>query len=108
MSNRTPEPSQGSYGWLYGGDAATRPVTKVADNLPPPILPPPGQKSRGEPKPPKPRKKRKFGRFISLLLTAWLIFLIAVPIWAWSRIDRVDAEPDLSLIHISEPTRRTP
>ena len=94
MSNRTPEPSQGSYGWLYGGDAATRPVTKVADNLPPPNLPPPGQKSRGGPKPPKPRKKRKFGRFIGLLLTAWLIFLIAVPIWAWSRIDRVDAEPD--------------
>lgn len=27
-------------------------------------------------------------------MIAWLIFLIAVPIWAWSNINRVDAEPD--------------
>ena len=94
MSNRTPEPPDGSYGWLYGDDSATRPVTQVSDQLPPPNLPPPGRKARGGPKPPKPPKKRKFGRFVGLLLTAWLIFLIAVPIWAWSRIERVDAEPD--------------
>lgn len=28
------------------------------------------------------------------MLLAWLLFLIAVPLWGWSRIDRVDAEPD--------------
>jgi LCP family protein required for cell wall assembly len=28
-----------------------------------------------------------------VLLVAWLVFLVAVPIWAWSRISKVDAEP---------------
>jgi LCP family protein required for cell wall assembly len=32
-------------------------------------------------------------RGLLLLLLAWLIFLIAVPIWAWSTISKVDAEP---------------
>ncbi len=29
-----------------------------------------------------------------LLLAAWLVFLIAVPIWAWGKIEKVDASPD--------------
>ncbi len=29
-----------------------------------------------------------------LLLVAWLVFLIAVPVWAWGKIARVDAEPE--------------
>ncbi len=31
---------------------------------------------------------------MGLIVTLWLVFLIAVPLWAWSRVDRVDAEPD--------------
>jgi LCP family protein required for cell wall assembly len=30
---------------------------------------------------------------ILLLFVAWIVFLVAVPIWAWSKIDKVDAEP---------------
>ncbi|WP_370615912.1 LCP family protein [Mumia sp. Pv 4-285] len=33
-------------------------------------------------------------RLIPLLLGAWLVFLIAVPIWAWGKIEKVDATPD--------------
>ena len=32
-------------------------------------------------------------RIIPLLLVAWLIFLIAVPVWAWGKIEKVDATP---------------
>lgn len=32
-------------------------------------------------------------RGVLLLLLGWLVFLIAVPIWAWSTISKVDAEP---------------
>ena len=44
-------------------------------------------------KPKKTRRKRPVGRIILLLLVAWLVFLIAVPLWAWSQIDKVDIEP---------------
>ncbi|MFD1825551.1 LCP family protein [Mumia zhuanghuii] len=33
------------------------------------------------------------GRIITLLLVAWLVFLIAVPVWAWGNIEKVDASP---------------
>ena len=29
-----------------------------------------------------------------ILLLVWLLFLVAVPLWGWTRVDRVDAEPD--------------
>jgi len=32
-------------------------------------------------------------RILIGLLVLWLAFLVAVPIWAWSRVDKVDAEP---------------
>ncbi len=28
------------------------------------------------------------------MLLLWLVFLVAVPVWAWSKIEKVDAEPD--------------
>ena len=28
------------------------------------------------------------------MLLAWLVFLIAVPLWAWSKVDKVDASPN--------------
>jgi LCP family protein required for cell wall assembly len=32
-------------------------------------------------------------RIVLLLLVAWLVFLIAVPFWAWTKVDGVDFEP---------------
>jgi LCP family protein required for cell wall assembly len=71
--------------------------------LPPPNLPPPGRTAteteqppwQPDQRPPKPKKQRRWWlRIILALLLVWLLFLIIVPIWAWSKIDKVDAEPD--------------
>lgn len=77
------------YGWLYESPEGDRaPSSRGGGGLPPPELPPPGST------PPPPRKKRR-GRFrlLGLLVTAWLVFMLAVPIVAWSKVARVDADP---------------
>jgi LCP family protein required for cell wall assembly len=33
-------------------------------------------------------------RWVWLLLLLWLVFLLAVPAWAWTKVSKVDAEPD--------------
>ncbi len=41
----------------------------------------------------KPKERRRFG-WVKLVLLLWLVFLVAVPVWAWTKITKVDAEPD--------------
>lgn len=65
-------------------EQAPRSTSRPSD-YPPPRLPAPGRGRRG----PRPR----WGRIVLLVLLAWLLFLIVVPIWAMSTIDEVDAEP---------------
>lgn len=48
--------------------------------------PPPGGPTR------TPRRRRRLG-WLKLVLLLWLVFLIAVPVWAWSQISTVDADP---------------
>ncbi|AXT85734.1 LytR family transcriptional regulator [Aeromicrobium sp. A1-2] len=93
MSDQRPE---GGYGWLYGEDQPTRSTpTRAGSDLPPPNLPPPGRRVGGAepPAPRKPRKKRGIGRVLGFLLLAWIVFLVAVPVWAWGQIEKVDASP---------------
>ncbi|MBW9204868.1 LCP family protein [Mumia sp. zg.B53] len=111
------------FDWLYGpGDDATR-VVGGPSSQPyggPPYGPPHQQPHPGQPQqrpsdlPPMqfpderrpaatPRRSGGGGgagrrwlrprRIIPLLLVAWLIFLIAVPVWAWGKIEKVDATP---------------
>lgn len=40
------------------------------------------------------RSGPRWGRVLGLLLALWVLFLVAVPLYAWSRIAKVDAEPD--------------
>lgn len=104
MSDERP---QGNYGWLYGDDEPTRQAPRGGDeptpqaprggqlpppDLPPPNLPPPGRRTGGS-EPPRPRKRRSRRRIIGILVLAWIIFLVAVPVWAWGKIAKVDAEP---------------
>jgi len=44
----------------------------------------------------RPRRKRRtwWLRGILILLLLWLVFLLAVPVWTWQHINKVDAEPD--------------
>lgn len=48
--------------------------------------PPPGRPTR--------TKRRRPFRWVTIVLLLWLVFLVAVPIFAWTKIDKVDAEPD--------------
>ena len=90
--------SEGEYGWLYGKDAPTPlPAKNEPSDLAPPNLPPPGstRASPTEPPPPRaPRKKRNGRRIFGFVVLAWIVFLVAVPVWAWGKIAKVDAEPD--------------
>lgn len=79
-----------------------RPYQEPDNPLPPPNLPPPGRTApapeqpwqQQPPGPPKPKKnKRWWLRIILALFLVWILFLILIPIWAWSKIDKVDAEP---------------
>lgn len=110
-----PEPtSNDQYDWLYGkpqpkSSAATpspAPRRSGSDlpppNLPPPNLPPPGRGGGGG-RPPRrpdrsrsgrPRSGRSKARIVGLIVLAWIVFLVAVPVWAWGKIEKVDAEPD--------------
>lgn len=98
------------YNWLYGkkrpaaGDDAdhTRVMPTMdrdggssrrrddrGDDAPPPrrIAPAPEEK--------RPRRRRRIGpvRAIVLVVLLYLVFLVAVPFWAWQKMDTVDATP---------------
>ena len=93
MSDQRPD---GEYGWLYGEDKPTRPVPReAASDLPPPNLPPPGRRVGDEPPsgPKKPRKRHNGRRIFGILVLAWVVFLVAVPWWAWGQIEKVDVSP---------------
>ncbi len=40
------------------------------------------------------RRPRLRWRWVRLALLLWLVFLVAVPFWAWSKVDKVDASPN--------------
>jgi len=67
------------------GSASDRPRTPRGSSGGPPPRPPQS--------PRKPKKRRRFG-ILKVVLLLWLVFLIAVPAWAWTKIDKVDAAPD--------------
>ena len=61
----------------YATAAPTRPYQPAGASPPPPLAP----------------RRRRWPKLVLLAFVAWLVFLVAVPIWAWSKIDKVDAEP---------------
>ncbi len=85
------------YDWLYGSDDdRTRRVEspargRASDDLPPPNLPPPG---RGASRPPRGPRRRRPGRWLGLAIAAWLVFLVAVPLYAFSSTTKVAFEPE--------------
>lgn len=65
--------------------------------------PPPARASRGGTPPPTPPAAPPRGRprlpmfrlrWVKYLLILWLVFLLAVPFWAWTKVSKVDAWPD--------------
>jgi LCP family protein required for cell wall assembly len=98
MSDDRPK---GSYGWLYGDDEPSRSTPPTSSpsapttQLPPPNLPPAGRGVASGDEPPQKttRKRRPWRRVLGILVLAWIVFLVAVPVWAWGKIAKVDAEP---------------
>ncbi len=52
------------------------------------------QRTTTPPAPPRQRSRRRF-RFgwVKAALVLWLVFLVAVPLWAWSQVDKVRTDP---------------
>lgn len=90
--------AMGSQGQYPQQQYPQQPAQQDPNALPPPNLPPPGSGDAQQPpreRPPRPpRRKHPIRNIILILVLAWVVFMIAVPIWAWSKIDKVDAEPD--------------
>ena len=103
MPDRSDPPE---YDWLYGKKqqqpAAESEPTRVMPRAsrreqfahaperpaPPPSAPPPAAAATA-----KNRRRFPYGKVVLLLLVAWIAYLVAVPIFAWKRIDMVDAKP---------------
>ncbi|HET9996373.1 MAG TPA: LCP family protein [Nocardioides sp.] len=61
---------------------------------PPPAAPPPGappERSRGGS---RFRRPKFYLRLVLVLLALWLVYLIAVPLFAWQKVDKVEFAPD--------------
>ncbi|MFC4784161.1 LCP family protein [Nocardioides sp. MAHUQ-72] len=110
-----PDDGSPEFNWLYGGkgsngdDDATRAVprqprpeeTRVMPTVPrpgstsrPPSAPPPPRPpapSRGPSR--RPRRPRFRARWLLVLLLLWVVWLVAVPLFAWSKVDKVEFEP---------------
>ncbi|MBA2445406.1 MAG: LCP family protein [Nocardioidaceae bacterium] len=96
----SPPAPQQSFGGTYNPPdrQAPRFATPVAPapygGYGPPQPPSPQGSSPHQARAPRRRRKNWWLRGILALLFAWVVFLVAVPIWAWSQIAQVDAEPD--------------
>lgn len=110
MPDRSDPPE---YDWLYGKKRPTSrredsapaaqgddpEPTRVMPRTPPATRPHPQAPDRPTPRPaPGPtqpaRKRRKpWGKLVLLVLIGWLAYLVLVPVFAWQRIDTVNAAP---------------
>ncbi len=66
----------------------------------PPVRPTPPPLAYGAPQPPPKQRRsgwKRPGRYVKILLSLvvlWVVWLIAVPLFAWSKVDKVDFEPE--------------
>lgn len=74
-----PHPAQPRFATPAQPSTSGRPVPR------PPASPPPTRKPR--------RRRNWWVRGILLTLVVWLAFLVAVPVWVWFHLSKVDAEP---------------
>lgn len=83
------------YGWLYGGRGGQPQPTRGGSQDPEPtrMLARTVRPIESAPPPKQPRRRRRVGKILLLVLLAWVVFLVAVPLWAWSNIDDVGIEP---------------
>ncbi len=72
-------------------DAARRPAATPRPVAPPPAAPP----AAGRAGPARGRRRPRFRlKWLLALLLLWVVFLVAVPIYAWTQVSKVDYAPD--------------
>ena len=82
------------YDWLYQGRNSPR-GSRPLDTPPSFIAPasPGGRSPSGRRSTRRGRRPRFRFRWLRRLLLAWVVFLVAVPVYAWTTVSTVDAEP---------------
>src|SRR6478672_449791 len=110
-----PDDGSPGYNWLYGGKGNPPPddadPTRAVPRQPRPdetrvmsTVPRPGQPPRPPASPPRapapakgpsrPSRRPRFrARWLLILLLLWIVWLVAVPFFAWSKVDKVAYEP---------------
>ncbi len=100
--SRDPEPTQMLPTMSRPGSPTGRRTDDPVDEPPPPRWtgvppesPPPGGSWEPVDAPPPPPTRRGHGVWwwLRLVLLLWVVFLVAVPLWAWSKVEKVDADP---------------
>lgn len=76
---------------MPAGPPAPPPGSRTSRPTPPPVAPPPRSSTGGGRgfRAPRPRL-----RWLWVLLALWLVFLVAIPLWAWSKVDKAEAFPE--------------
>jgi LCP family protein required for cell wall assembly len=92
---RDPEPTQvlPTLGRPSDKPASERDRPGAPYQNPPPARPPGAPPASGPGRQPRRRRFRPRVGWLKYVLLLWLVFLIAVPVIAWLRIDKVDATP---------------
>jgi LCP family protein required for cell wall assembly len=92
---RDPEPTQmlPTMSRPSSGGSSTQPRTPAGPRTPPPSRTSPPTRARPGTPPPRRGGRRPRLRWLVYLLVVWVVFLVAVPVLAWQKVERVDATP---------------
>jgi LCP family protein required for cell wall assembly len=88
-----PRPSDASTPDRQGRAGTAQPRPGTTPPTPPPVAPTPGGTPGG-----RGPGRRRFGvrffvKLVPLLLLLWIAYLVAVPLYAWTKVSKVDYEP---------------
>jgi LCP family protein required for cell wall assembly len=91
-----------SFGGVYPRTGSAAPAASATRAVPPPpqYVQPSSPRTPGgpvnpyaKPRPPRQRKRVPWVRIVLALIVVWLLFLVITPIYAWSKVSKVDADP---------------
>ena len=93
--------SPDSFGGTYSAPSAKQQPHQESPRFAPPARteprppqgPPPAQPKQATKPPRSPRRRNWWLRGALLLVLLWIAFLVLVPVWAYSKVSKVDAEP---------------
>ena len=93
---RSPEPPESDATRVLPTFDRDQPPSRARrEDAPRTIAPTPGSRPRETSRPPTGGRKRRFrAKWLLLVPLAWLMFLVGVPVYAWTSVSQVDAEPE--------------